>query len=85
MTKTYIVNGRPECGKTTFENFCKDILEDRVDTKYLCSKEFTYKISQALHGDLNKIHGYRLTDYRGGNALHSWELDLKGKCSEDDP
>lgn len=29
MTKTYIVNGRPECGKTTFENFCKDILEDR--------------------------------------------------------
>ena len=62
----------------------KDILEDKVDTKYLCSKEFTDKISQALHGDLNKIHGYRLTDYRGGNALHSWELDLKGKCSEDE-
>ena len=62
----------------------KDILEDNVDAKYLCSKDFTHKISQALHGDLNKIHGYRLTDYRGGNAIHSWELDLKGKCSEDE-
>ena len=29
MTKTYIVNGRPESGKTTFELFCKEILEDR--------------------------------------------------------
>lgn len=62
----------------------KDILENNVDTKYLCSKDFTAKIYQALDGDLNKIHGYRLTDYRGGNALHSWELDLKGKCSKDE-
>ncbi len=29
MTKTYIVNGYPESGKTSFELFCKDILEDR--------------------------------------------------------
>lgn len=62
----------------------KDILEDDVDEKYICSKNFTDKISKALDGDLSKIHGYRLTDYRGGSAIHSWELELKGKCSEDE-
>lgn len=62
----------------------KDILEDDVDEKYICSKKFTDKISKALDGDLSKIHGYRLTDYRGGSAIHSWELELKGKCSEDE-
>lgn len=62
----------------------KDILEDNPDPKYLCSELFTTKVKKALHGNLNRIHGYRLTDYRGGNALHSWELDLKGACSEDE-
>lgn len=62
----------------------KDILEDQVDPKYLCSPSFTDKVTKALHGNLDKIHGYRLTDYRGGNALHSWELDLKGPCTEDE-
>ncbi|MFW2097878.1 DNA cytosine methyltransferase [Acinetobacter sp. ULE_I057] len=62
----------------------KDILEDNPDPKYLCSEFFTTKVKKALHGNLDRIHGYRLTDYRGGNALHSWELDLKGACSADE-
>jgi DNA (cytosine-5)-methyltransferase 1 len=25
---------------------------------------------------------YRLIDYRGGLAIHSWELGIKGKCTK---
>ena len=32
--------------------------------------------------DLSKLHGYRLIDYRGGQAIHSWELGKKGECTE---
>lgn len=60
----------------------RDILEPEVDEKYLCSDKF----HQMLHGvvgmDLSVLHGYRFIDYRGGQSLHSWELGMKGKCSE---
>ncbi len=58
----------------------KEILEDSVPEKYLCSKEFEQQLLDAI-GDLDKLHGYRLIDYRGGQSLHSWELGTKGKCS----
>lgn len=59
----------------------KDILEDDVPKKYYCSAEFEQQLIDAC-GDLNKLHGYRLIDYRGGKSLHSWELGKKGKCTE---
>jgi DNA (cytosine-5)-methyltransferase 1 len=59
-----------------------DILENDVDVKYYCSDEFQQMLSEVSNGNLNNLHGYRLIDYRGGQALHSWELGMKGKCSE---
>lgn len=58
----------------------KDILEASVPEKYLCSAEFERQLLNAI-GNLEKLHGYRLIDYRGGQSLHSWELGTKGKCS----
>ena len=60
----------------------KDILEKSVDSKYYCSPDFTNKLIKYAGDDLNKLHGYRLIDYRGGKSLHSWELGIKGDCSE---
>ena len=59
-----------------------DILEDDVDEKYYCSERFQQMLSDAVGNDLSALHGYRLIDYRGGQSLHSWELGMKGKCSE---
>lgn len=62
----------------------KDILEDNVDEKYYCSKEFTEKLGKAVGGDFDRLHGVRLIDYRNGNSLHSWELGLRGDCTQDE-
>lgn len=62
----------------------KDILEDTVDPKYFCSNSFREALQRVTNGDLNKLHGVRLIDYRGGNSIHSWELGLKGKCTDEE-
>lgn len=59
-----------------------DILEENVDEKYYCSEEFQQQLRSAIGDDLSKLHGYRLIDYRGGQALHSWEIGKKGKCTD---
>lgn len=59
-----------------------DILEDNVDERFYCSEKFQQMLCEVSHGNLSKLHGYRLIDYRGGQALHSWELGMKGKCSD---
>lgn len=63
---------------------CKvgDILEPEVDEKYYCSELFQQMLRDTVGEDLNVLHGYRLIDYRGGQSLHSWELGMKGKCSD---
>lgn len=61
-----------------------DILEDNPDSKYDCSPEFINALKRVFHGDLNRLHGVRLIDYRGGNSIHSWELGLRGECSADE-
>ncbi|WP_341730354.1 DNA (cytosine-5-)-methyltransferase [Microcoleus sp. EPA2] len=58
-----------------------DILEDNPDAKYDCSPEFVKALKQIVNNDLNRLHGMRLIDYRGGNSIHSWELGLRGECS----
>jgi len=60
------------------------ILENDVDEKYYCSYEFEEQLKSVVGEDLSELHGYRLIDYRGGKALHSWELGKKGKCSVDE-
>ena len=59
-----------------------DILESEVDEKYYCSEKFQKMLHDAVGEDLSTLNGYRLIDYRGGQSLHSWELGMKGKCSD---
>lgn len=59
-----------------------DVLEPEVDEKYYCSAKFQQMLHDAVGEDLSILHGYRLIDYRGGQSLHSWELGMKGKCSD---
>ena len=59
-----------------------DVLEPEVDEKYYCSDKFQQMLHEAVGDDLSVLHGYRLIDYRGGQSLHSWELGMKGKCSD---
>ena len=59
-----------------------DVLEPEVDEKYYCSDKFQQMLHEAIGDDLSVLHGYRLIDYRGGQSLHSWELGMKGKCSD---
>lgn len=59
-----------------------DVLEENVDEKYYCSEKFQNMLHGAVGDDLTVLHGYRLIDYRGGQSLHSWELGMKGKCSD---
>ena len=59
-----------------------NVLESNVDEKYYCSEKFQRMLHEAVGKDLSVLHGYRLIDYRGGQSLHSWELGMKGKCSD---
>lgn len=60
----------------------KDILEEKFPENYECTKDFVSKLKNVVGEDLSKLHGYRLIDYRGGQAIHSWELGIKGKCTK---
>ena len=60
-----------------------DVLEEDVDKKYLCNASFVDGLIKALgQRPLESLHGVRLIDYRGGNSLHSWDLGMKGTCTE---
>ncbi|MGB5962476.1 MAG: DNA (cytosine-5-)-methyltransferase [Coleofasciculaceae cyanobacterium] len=61
-----------------------DILEESPPTKYDCSVKFVTALKRVLKDDLQRLHGIRLIDYRGGNSLHSWELGLRGNCSKEE-
>ncbi|MDH6107255.1 DNA (cytosine-5-)-methyltransferase [Anabaenopsis tanganyikae CS-531] len=58
-----------------------DILEDNPNSKYDCSPEFINALKRIFNHDLNRLHGVRLIDYRGGKSIHSWELGLRGECT----
>jgi len=62
----------------------KDILEANPDPKYLCSDDFTSQLNKVIGNDLTQLNGYRLIDTRGGNSIHSWELGIKGECSDEE-
>ncbi len=61
-----------------------DILEDNPDSKYDCSAVFINALNKLVNNNLNRLHGCRLIDYRGGNSIHSWELGLRGECSQEE-
>jgi len=62
----------------------KDILEKNPDSKYTCSPDFTDKLKRIVDYDFAQLDGYRLIDYRGGKSLHSWELGVKGICTQNE-
>lgn len=62
----------------------KDILEECPEKKYDCSDFFSQSLLKALNHNTDRIHGLRLIDSRNGNSLHSWDLGLKGECTEDE-
>jgi DNA (cytosine-5)-methyltransferase 1 len=62
----------------------KDILEEKPDSKYLCSEKFTTQLHKVIGNDLSLLHGYRLIDTRNGNSIHSWDLGIKGDCNDDE-
>lgn len=62
----------------------RDILEQDVHDKYFCSERFVNQLKKAVGDDLSSLDGCRLIDYRGGQAIHSWDLGLKGECSSDE-
>lgn len=63
-------------------NVVASILEDDVSDEYYCSDLFESQLHHVVGEDLSKLHGYRLTDYRGGQSIHSWDLAQRGECSE---
>ncbi len=62
----------------------KDILEENVDNKYKCSPKFVNKLKELIGKDLSKLDGVRFIDYRNGRSIHSWELGMKGECTEEE-
>lgn len=59
-----------------------DILEDSPPEKYDCSAEFVRSLLREIKGGSEELAGYRMIDHRNGKSLHSWELGIKGKCSQ---
>lgn len=62
----------------------QDILETEVDKKYHCTERFQQQLKNVVGDDLSKLDGYRLSDYRGGKTIHSWDLGIKGECSQNE-
>lgn len=60
----------------------EDILEKEVDPKYICSNRFQQMLRRAVGDNLEILHGWRMMDYRGGQSVHSWDMGLRGECSE---
>lgn len=59
-----------------------DILETAVDEKYYCSNSFQQMLHKAVGDDLSILHGWRMMDYRGGQSVHSWDMGMRGDCSD---
>jgi DNA (cytosine-5)-methyltransferase 1 len=61
-----------------------DIIEQTVDSKYFCSKDFVNRLKKVVGNNFSKLNGVRLIDYRNGESIHSWELGIKGECTKDE-
>lgn len=62
----------------------RDILEPSPAMSYDCSSLFQQKMQAVLKQKKLSIDGVRLIDFRNGNSVHSWELGIKGDCSDDE-
>jgi DNA (cytosine-5)-methyltransferase 1 len=62
----------------------RDILEPNPASQYDCSNDFVTRLLRMADGKAENLHGIRMIDHRNGNSIHSWELGIKGECSEDE-
>lgn len=62
----------------------RDILEPDPPASYDCSPLFQQRMHVALEQKDLSIDGVRLIDFRNGNSIHSWELGIKGNCSNEE-
>lgn len=69
-------------GGLTTHTVVSDILEDEVPTKYRCSDNFQKMLKNAVGNNLSVLHGWRMMDYRGGQSVHSWDMGMRGDCSD---
>lgn len=58
-----------------------DILEANPPAAYDCSPAFRSRLLKVAKKNDLSIHGLRLIDFRNGNAIHSWDLGIKGECT----
>lgn len=61
-----------------------EILEDSPPPKYDCSSGFVKSLLSQVNGGTEELAGYRMIDHRNGKSMHSWELGIKGGCSQDE-
>lgn len=59
-------------------------MESNPAAKYDCSSDFVARLLKMSNGKADNLHGIRMIDHRNGNSIHSWELGIKGQCSEDE-
>ena len=62
----------------------RDILEPNPPAYHDCSVQFQERMQAVLARKGLSIHGVRLIDYRNGQSIHSWELGIKGECTDDE-
>jgi DNA (cytosine-5)-methyltransferase 1 len=62
----------------------RDVLESKPESKFNCSTFFSDRLLSVLKQKKLSANGVRLIDFRNGNAVHSWEIGLKGECTQDE-
>lgn len=67
-----------------FGSVVADILEDHPSKIYDCDENFSRRLSAVLNKKNLPINGIRMIDFRNGNSVHSWEIGIKGECTEDE-
>jgi DNA (cytosine-5)-methyltransferase 1 len=62
----------------------RDVLEHSPAALYDCSTRFNDSVIAVAKRKRIPLNGLRLIDFRNGNSIHSWEIGLKGICSQDE-
>jgi DNA (cytosine-5)-methyltransferase 1 len=70
--------------QTNTATVVRDILEPQPPISYDCSPMFQARLQAVLAKKKLPVDGVRMIDFRNGNSVHSWELGIKGECSEDE-
>ncbi len=62
----------------------RNVLDNNVPAHYDCSPAFTKKLLSVAKQKKLPLAGLRMIDFRNGHSVHSWELNIKGVCTQDE-